>query len=36
MEAAEEEIVCIETNIFGELGFATCFKPPKMPTWIAN
>ena len=36
MEAAEEEIVYIETNIFGEIGFATYFKPSKMPTWIAN
>ena len=36
METLEEEIVCIETNIFGNVGHATCIEPPKMPAQTAG
>ena len=31
MEAAEEEIVCIETNIFGNVGLTSYVEPLKRP-----
>ena len=31
MEIIEEEIVCVETNIFGNVGLAACSEPPRRP-----
>ena len=36
METAEEEIVCMETNIFRNVGLAACIEPPKRPTQTAG
>ena len=32
METVEEEIVCMETNIFGAVGLGSYSEPPRRPT----
>ena len=32
VETPAEEIVCMETSMFGNVGFAACIEPPKRPT----
>ena len=36
MEAAAEEIMCMETKIFGNVGYVVCIEPPKRPTHIVG
>ena len=36
VEAAEEEIQCIEENCFGNVGLAACTRPQKRPTQAAG
>ena len=36
MEAAEEEIQCIEENDFGNVRLVACTRPPKRPIQIAS
>ena len=36
MEAIEEEILCMETNLFGNVGPTACIEPPKRPTQTAG
>ena len=36
MEAVAEEIACIEINMFGNVGTATCIEHPKRPTHTAS
>ena len=35
-ETVEEEIVCMETNIFGNVGLAACSEPPRRPAQTAG
>ena len=36
MEAAAEEIMCMETKIFGSVGPVACIEPPKKPAQVAG
>ena len=36
MEAAMEETMCMETNMFGNVGLAACIEPPKRPTYTVG
>ena len=36
VEAAAEEIVCMETNMFGNVGPTACIEPPKRPTRVVG
>ena len=36
VEGAPEKIMCMETNMFKNVGLATCIEPPKRPTHITS
>ena len=36
METVEEEIICMETNIFGNVGLAAYSEPPRRPAQTAS